>query len=308
MPHPLLDGLVDYAGLFPPARLPLEKAYRAYRAHLLRPEAWMLARFVVPSAHVGALAALAGDDVGGAALPLALLGTGGANVDAFLAALASDLVAVSHACARAPGLAPDAFELRLPDRVIAHPDTAAGTLARAHEVFVAAGFPDARRFYEVPFTDAGRAALPVLAGALADHGAGLKLRTGGLTPDDFPTADALAGAILAAHHAGIPFKATAGLHHPVRMHRDEVGAKMHGFLNVFGGACLLHARGLDERTLDEILREEDPAAFRLDASGFAWRGLSASPGELRAARAFATSFGSCSFDDPIDDLRALSMV
>ncbi len=81
----------------------------------------------------------------------------------------------------------------------------------------------------------------MLLGAFFEAGAALKLRTGGLTADAFPTPGALAAGIAAAHAARVPFKATAGLHHPVRMYRDEVGGVMHGFLNVFGGACLLRA-------------------------------------------------------------------
>ena len=45
----LLSEIVDYAGLFPPAQLPLEKAVREYAAHLGEEKAWMLGRFIIPA-------------------------------------------------------------------------------------------------------------------------------------------------------------------------------------------------------------------------------------------------------------------
>jgi hypothetical protein len=44
----LLTGLIDYAGLFPPAKLSLDQAIRNYAAYRQCPERWMLGKFVIP--------------------------------------------------------------------------------------------------------------------------------------------------------------------------------------------------------------------------------------------------------------------
>lgn len=264
----------------------------------------MLARFVVPVAEASALGALLPPDL---PTPLAALGKGGAEVETFLSATATDLAALRGALDAHPHLSADAFEVRLPDAVVADPALAAGVVARLAALRAAHALPDLRFFLEVPFSPAGQAALPVLLGAFFEAGAALKLRTGGLTADAFPSPEALAGAMAAAHGAGVAFKATAGLHHPVRMYRDEVQGVMHGFLNVFGGACLLHAGALEAEVLRLVLEETDPAAFRLEADGgLAWRDVQASAEAVALARRdFALGFGSCSFDEPVADLAAL---
>jgi hypothetical protein len=311
--HPLLTGLVDYAGLFPPARLPLDTAAAQYARHRARPEAPMLARFVVSVAQADALGALLPPDL---PTTLAVLGTGGADAEAFLAATADDLAALRAALDAHPALTADAFEVLLPDDLLREPAITTGVLARLDALREEHGLSGLRYFLEVPLTGAGAAALPVLLGIFFEAGAALKLRTGGLTADAFPAVDVLAAALAAAHRAGVAFKCTAGLHHPVRTHRDvgaethpRIHATMHGFLNVFGGACLLHAGALPPEALPGVLAETDPAAFHLGADGtFAWRDARAAPGAVAdARRTFALGFGSCSFDEPVDDLAALGM-
>lgn len=135
-----------------------------------------------------------------------------------------------------------------------------------------------------------------------------KIRTGGVTPGAIPSVESVASYIGACAERQLPFKATAGLHHPVRkVHRltyepDAASAMMHGFINVFLAAAFAwHG----ERQIDPIVAETDPAAFRFDDQAH-WRGLSLSSDEIaEARRSFAHSFGSCSFEEPIEDLQAL---
>ncbi|MGB3542283.1 MAG: hypothetical protein WBA11_05085, partial [Rubrivirga sp.] len=113
------------------------------------------------------------------------------------------------------------------------------------------------------------------------------------------------GAIIEAVRAGAPFKATAGLHHPLPNHDDAVGARMHGFLGVFGGAALARLHGLGPDDLAEILDDAGPASWSIE-DGLRWRSLRATAAEVADARQqVALSFGSCSFDEPLDDLRGL---
>ena len=107
----------------------------------------------------------------------------------------------------------------------------------------------------------------------------------------------------------MPFKATAGLHHPIRHSDAALGTTVHGFLNVIGGAVLARARGLDGRMLEALIGDEDAAHFHLDENAFSWLGIGADASEIGEARArFVRSYGSCSLEEPVEDLRALSML
>ena len=107
----------------------------------------------------------------------------------------------------------------------------------------------------------------------------------------------------------VPIKFTAGLHHPVRQFRDEVKAKMHGFLNVLGAGVLAAEHAWDENVATEMLEDEEAASFRFNGDTFAWRDWKITvSNELRQHREVVTSFGSCSFDEPREDLRALGLL
>jgi hypothetical protein len=147
---------------------------------------------------------------------------------------------------------------------------------------------------------------------LAAMGVRAKIRTGGLTPESFPSCTELAHFLQACAIANVPFKATAGLHHPIRStHRltngtDGPSAMMHGFVNVFLAAALLWHRGSTEADALATLEETSPDAFRFEENCVSWHGRSMTTSQLSAARRkFAISFGSCSFDEPIRDLEKL---
>jgi hypothetical protein len=129
---------------------------------------------------------------------------------------------------------------------------------------------------------------------------GAKIRCGGTEAAAFPSVHDVARFIRLCALLDIPFKATAGLHHPVRHDRD--GFTMHGFLNVFGAAVLARNGMEDQEAVESIVAERDPAAFRLTDGGFAWRTHSVSAPQVAAARRMAHAYGSCSFSEPLDDL------
>jgi hypothetical protein len=147
--------------------------------------------------------------------------------------------------------------------------------------------------------------------AVKKAGCFAKVRTGGVSPAAIPSVAEVAEFIRAAAARGLAFKATAGLHHPVRAEQaltyepDAPRAVMHGFLNVFLAACFAHH---GERNLEPILAETDPAAFRFTDRAH-WRDRSLDVDQVRAARTrFAHAFGSCSFDEPVRDLEALGLL
>lgn len=232
----LLEGLIDYAGLFPPAALSMQDAVRNYAAYRDGEYAFALGKFVVPEARASEVPR---------EFPLSVLG-----IDEVKATTAQEVAQFSG------------------------------------DVYV--------EIAEIALLD-----------AIAERGLRAKIRTGGITPDAFPAIDNVAAFLRACKEKGVAFKATAGLHHPLRCVKpltyepNAPTGTMHGFLNVFMAAALLpHA--------DAILAENDPQAFVFEDHAASWRGYAVSVDELVTMRkTFATSFGSCSFEEPIADLRDL---
>ena len=330
--HAFLAGLIDYAGLFPPAELAVEPALDLYGRYRTGSDAWMLGRFLVPAARLAELdplvAGVAGDapvrfSVLGGAAPVVPVGPVAAGVAAepsvaWLAAAeavvdAARAFELRHATAGSGArVVADAFELRLPAALARDPDTLAGALgALAPRLAAGPGGPS-RLAVEIPFLsdpDTPEPAAHAVAEAnrKAAHGrAGravfaVKVRCGG---EGVPSPEALAHALTAARRAGVAFKATAGLHHPLR-HATVVGPVAHGFVSVFGGAVLAAVHDLGADDLAEILDSRDAAAWTLGDT-LAWNRLAARPEQVEAARErVALAYGSCSFDEPAGDLRAL---
>ena len=165
-------------------------------------------------------------------------------------------------------------------------------------------------FWEAP-PERAQQTIPLLAEHNSDNDLatfGYKLRTGGVTADAFPTSAQIAGALVTPATHQLPIKFTAGLHHPIRQFRDEVKAKMHGFLNVLGAAVLAAEHRWDTHQTSVMLDDENAGSFSFTDDFFAWRKWKIDLERLRYRRKFVTSFGSCSFDEPRDDLRALGFL
>ena len=127
--------------------------------------------------------------------------------------------------------------------------------------------------------------------AVREARAGAKIRCGGTT---LPSVEEVAAFVAACRDAGVPFKATAGLHHPIR------SGDRHGFLNLLAAAVFA------DGDLEAILAEEDPRPpSAVDAEGFAVHGHRADAATIAEARAeLFVAYGSCSFDEPVEDLTA----
>ena len=293
----LLDELIDYAGLFPPAGLDMAAAVHEYAAQRESANAWMLGRFIVPSARLeqmeDAAAALLPRDAGAAPWRISMLAGTDPAEDAERVWSFNE----RHAHPAAGRAVIDTMELRAGDA------TAAERAVRSVPAGVTA-------YVEIPITDDPADLIGVLGGA----GGRAKVRTGGVTPDAFPAPAHLARFIRAAGDAGVAFKATAGLHHPVRgqfrltYEPDSPAGTMYGFLNVFLAAGLA-AQGLGLAELEAVLTETDAAAFVFDDQGAAWRGRRLDLDDLRHLRSrAAAAFGSCSFSEPVADLTALHIL
>lgn len=286
----LLEGAVDYAGLFPPAGLDMHHAVANYAEYRASPDAWALGRFVLPVARLGefvegrrALGGGAGEPWPLSALVAGDVGGGAREITRFNA-VHGDLAVV------------DCLEARLDD---------AAAITRQAPLA-----PEgATLFVEIPI---GSDPAPLI-GAIADARVGAKVRTGGVTASAFPAPAQVARFLRRCVQRGVPFKATAGLHHPLRgsyrltYDEDAATAAMYGYLNVMVATAVLRDGGSDADAV-AILTEDDPRAFAPDANGIRWRGRAVALDDLRRARVAAiTSFGSCSFREPLDDLGPLGL-
>jgi hypothetical protein len=289
--HTLLHGLIDYAGLFPPAQLDMADAVAGYSSYRAGPHCWALGRFVVPVARLPEFESAADPHLPSPAAPWKLTVLAGAD-------LTADLATIAAFNARAAGGALiDTVELKA-----GTPEAIAGALATVD------GALDA--FLELPIAEDPA---PLLA-ALARHGGRAKVRTGGTTADAFPAPADLLRFIRRSGEAGVPFKATAGLHHPLRgAYRltyapNSPCALMFGFLNLVLAAAFLD-HGLGHEDALAVLEETAPDGFRFDEGGVTWRTHRLDDAELRhTRRRTALAFGSCSFTEPIEDLRTLGLL
>ena len=246
----LLESLIDYAGLFPPASLSLKDAIRNYDEYRKSEYAFALGRFVVPAAQMGEVPS---------DFPLSVVAS-------------SDSI-------------PDAFVVEVKAKNAEEIDVIRQQVAK-QMVYV-----------EVADID--------LIDILAHYGFRAKIRTGGVTQDAFPAVEHVAMFIQACRQKKVPFKATAGLHHPIRCAKpftyetNSPSGTMHGFINVFLAAAM-------PGSATQILREENARAFGFDDGGVWFRDLRVTTDELERVRTqSAISFGSCSFEEPIADLKAL---
>jgi hypothetical protein len=328
-----LSGIIDYAGLFPPAKLPLEEALRNYARYRTEPAAWMLGRFVCPVRLLDDLAPYFPQLFGnGPPLRLCVLSEGTiANVS--LGQLESEFRALGAFCEKhRPQVAVDAYEVRLDSTFINwlfDKSSLSQLLATTAELVGRTPCSPPRVHYEIALQEVWGVPVEVLAVALRDLNAevpanqaapaGLKIRCGGLSAANVPPPELITFFIETCCMAGVPWKATAGLHHPIRRYDANLEAPTHGFLNVFGAGILAHANVLHRKDLvplvtvrehlGPILEEEDASAFHFDAHGFHWRDLAVTTDAIARARSTsALSFGSCSFDEPRDDLRALGLL
>lgn len=293
----LLRHAIDYAGLFPPAQLDMAGAVEQFAQYRAGPDAWALGRFIVSSGRLdefeGAAAALLSREKDAEPWPIALLSGRDPAHDAELifnfnerqASAAAGRAVIDTLEARASDL--DELELR----VRSAPD-------------------DVTVYVELPWQDDPTDAVA----ALANLDARAKIRTGGTTVDAFPPPRAVARFIRICVDQAVPFKATAGLHHPLRgEHRltyepGSAEGTMYGHLNLLVAAALAD-QGLSLEELEAVLVERDADAFTFDADGVRWRHFHADlPSIDRIRSRVAISFGSCSFTEPLDDLRALGLL
>ncbi|AJD92912.1 hypothetical protein JMA_35950 [Jeotgalibacillus malaysiensis] len=302
-----LSHIIDYAGLFPPALLSLDEAIRNYAEYQQHADAWMLGRFVMPVGRITELEAYLHLFSADRKLDLSVTGRP-ADTETWLKQFRSDMKTLADFKAEHSNLVTvSMLELPLPS----------GVLDQSLFKKAAAETGDAQVFFEVTTPLHSREWEQHIIGTLdqinyyndsAKQKIGFKLRMGGVTADAFPTAEQAAFVLKACSDRNIPQKFTAGLHHPVRMYREEVQTDMHGFLNVFTAAMLGRVCHLEQNEIAYILTDQHADHFSFQKDGFMWKELKVHTEEIRQLRAALYSFGSCSFEEPREDLQALRLL
>ncbi len=292
----LLAGLVDYAGLFPPASEDMRPALESYASYFEGADRAALGRFIVSISRVKELEEAGGD----------LMPRGSRSKPWRLSVLVAEDV-------RAAGEEMLKFNRR-------H----ASESNKGHAVIEVAELKASRlgdighqrqelptaftAYFEIPTTGD----VTPFVKAIAKASARAKVRTGGVTPDAFPPAEAIIDFVAACQRDAVPFKATAGLHHPIRgeyrltYEPGSATGMMYGFLNVFLAAALLYG-GESEDTALAALEETDLTAFEFANDAIQWRDKRIGTEQILTSRSeFAISFGSCSFREPVEELTHLT--
>ena len=286
----MMRRLVDYAGLFPPAGCSMSDATARYASYLHSPDAWMLGRFVVPVDRLDELAACAEPLLrdGNEAWRLSVLVGRDANAGVRIRTFNS-----THR----GRLMVDVVEC--------------GAIARGSVASTIGSLPgEMRIFVELPLIEDPKSDLLEIRSA----GAWAKIRTGGVTTDAFPSAREIGRFLARAAELIVPFKATAGLHHPVcgtyplTYAESAPRGRMFGFLNVFAGAVFAQTH-LNDRLLAELVDEERTDAIRFSDDSLCWRDHTANAVQIARTRAsLGLAFGSCSFEEPVTGLRELGLL
>ncbi len=282
-----LNGLFDYAGLYPPADLSFTEAIAEYQSHRDRPEGFMVGRFVCGPSHLPALSDWTRTHPS-AQFEIAVVGPPTTTQEAWEAALDKCAVAMSkYDAGSADGPSVEAFEIKVPDNK--NVDRWLRDLRN---------FEGIELFVELPWDDHQADAIAHIAELEL---LGVKARTGGLTPELHPSADQVARFIHGCCGAEVPFKLTAGLHHPLPAMFKPYEL---GFLNVVVATAMALAEDLSSSEIAEFLTEKQ---FDVAEDAISAADLTVDMEDIEDARSLLVAIGSCSISEPVADLQKLGL-
>ena len=288
----LLTEIVDYAGLFPPAKLSLQNAIANYLKYYQSPDNWMLGNFVVPVSRLAELETLLVNRYSENTLvtPCSISAILSENWQLEL----TQIQAFNHR----NKLKITAVEFK--PLSLDETQQAINYIPKGIESFL-----------EIPLDENLDNYLAILKeGKIA-----AKIRTGGLSAESFPNIERLCKFMFASAEAQVPFKATAGLHHAlagnysVSYKEQSFATNMQGFLNLSILAALVYEQKLTRSEAVTILQESAIANFKFQEENITWQNHNLNLAELQKFRkCFFRSFGSCSFQEPVDDLKGLQLI
>ena len=298
-----LASLIDYAGLFPPAQLPMDASVSEYIEARAGAYAWMLGRFIVPVSRIEELLGVVREEQIG----LSVIVDAGSDARTWLSNVQTALTELAQLRANETRVRIEALELPLPT-LLRNRETYDASIGQFAAVAQQTGMRDLPAYLEVPRDARWETQLPGALAALARHRFGAKIRCGGLVADAVPAPRQIATFIALANEERVPFKATAGLHHPIRHYNEDAGFTMHGFLNLLAASALAR-RSASVELLSDVISSEDSAQFRFEAHGLAFEEERASIDDIESMRRdLFIGYGSCSFSEPVEDLQKLGLL
>ncbi len=288
-----MEGIIDYAGLFPPASLQHETALANYRVYLEDEHSWMLGRYIIPAAQLQRVA-----------LPSDIR---------FSVLVSPAMSKEEHLQIQQAARSVEMAETTIPAGTHS-PGKVTAQLTQLHSTLKHAGCLDVQLFIEC-LSDVEQTAVEIAAFNNTTRSdavikeVGFKLRCGGATSEMFPTVEIVADVIGICRQYNIPIKFTAGMHQPIRNYERNIGVMQHGFINMFAAALFCWHHSPDSRQIADILNEEQPHNFIFTESKLQWRTFSISADEIqRLRRSRVISFGSCSFTEPREALSSLKLL
>jgi len=295
-----MDRLIDYAGLFPPSELPFNDAISNYTSYSSSSDSWILNRFICPVSKLNNLLPHLSNFTPEKPLHLSVLLTGGFQDDKYINKFNEELNAIKSFETQYDDVCKiESLEAKIDvqninlDDILNVITTSIESLNNSVEIFL-----------EPTDSDFSLISDQIFKSNIKNIQ--LKLRCGGVVPKAFPSSKIIASALSFCKNNNVKLKFTAGLHHPIRHFNEQIGTKMHGFVNVFGAALLFYTNKINKNTLIEALEDENPNNFNFKNSSFSWKNNSLPVKEIVVLRDEALlSYGSCSFDEPRDDLKDL---
>ncbi len=310
----LFRSLIDYAGLFPPSTLPLRETLQNYVTYIGGNDSPMLGRLVLPVTQLQAAEVLLREMRLPHSVPVSCLIAKSVTIAESRARLgeAVGIIAAFRDDSNAI-IDPQVIEMALPEEVTEGiSELELGGYVHQIQAIMDDADLTLPIFLEPTLSGDTLSLADSLTTVLDAHNhagyeprLGWKLRCGGLSKEAFPSSDTLSRFIIAAARHGVPLKATAGLHHPFPIIDPVTGARMHGFVNMLAAMACAIRYPSDRQPVVDILNDDDPNAFLVGELGLHWRDHMFSLDRLKKVRADGfLSFGSCSFDEPRDDLRS----
>ena len=324
-----MNGLIDYAGLFPPADLPLDKAINEYFEQLKSDNSAMLSRFIIPISKLNDLDNFIPlfSDIG--SLRLSVLGGGGKTDDEYLSKINQNIADINEYRKKHS----DKIQIDVIECKMATNSPSKSTMQEATTLLNENGLTHYHEFTELlpvginystneDESSWDEVIVPTVELISEMKGAGVKLRCGGVVKEAFPSVEQVAAMIQTCVLAKAPMKFTAGLHHPIRHFADEYDEFMHGFINTFGAGIFATTFPTPKNSqekyqmfilLSHMIADQNAENFSFNNDSMSWKVRDDRDTEFEidaekienARKKSMMSYGSCSFQDPIDDLTQL---
>ena len=320
-----MENLIDYAGVFPPASLSLETAMKNYVRIRQTKYSWIISRFLCPSTKISHFFDLYENNyLNSGQWKLSLIFPLKEDTDSLITAVTAALADLNQQIQHHPNIVVDMFEIKIPPKIFQNHDTEAvknvvlqmTKIVKEKQWLFLSG-KKVLLFFEVPSIELQPQASNVLIQSLYDVqtdfnlpiDVGIKVRCGGLTANAFPSIPQISTILINAAKKRVYFKATAGLHQPLRYYDSQLHVEHHGFLNIFSAAMISYLNPtIDPEIIEELLTEKSIKNFTFDENEFKWKNWRLFVHEMEQIRHYVKSFGSCDFDEPIAALKEIGLL